>query len=70
MQRRRQRERLETEPPLEVYIAFAEGILLAKFEWFRLGGEASERQCAIFYAFAKRRFSISIMNIFILGVGL
>jgi hypothetical protein len=41
---RRQRETIEVEPPLDAYISSPEDILLAKLEWFRAGGEASDRQ--------------------------
>lgn len=41
---RRQRQTVETKPPVEAYIAAPEDILIAKLEWFRLGGETSDRQ--------------------------
>lgn len=42
--RRRQRETLGTKPALTVWVAAAEDILIAKLEWFRLGGGVSDRQ--------------------------
>jgi hypothetical protein len=41
---RRQQENVPTEPPVEAYVAQPEDIVLAKLEWFRLGGETSDRQ--------------------------
>ncbi len=41
---RRQREIVDGEPPVESYIAQSEDIVLAKLEWFRAGGETSDRQ--------------------------
>jgi hypothetical protein len=41
---RRQRHQLSEEPERYVYIATAEDIVLAKLEWYRMGGEASDRQ--------------------------
>jgi hypothetical protein len=41
---RRGREEVKSTPPISAYIASAEDILLAKLEWFRAGGQASERQ--------------------------
>lgn len=41
---RRQRATLGTKPPLTVWVAAPEDILIAKLEWFRLGGEVSDRQ--------------------------
>jgi hypothetical protein len=35
---------IATDPDREAYIASAEDIILAKLEWFRMGGELSERQ--------------------------
>ncbi len=35
---------LSTEPEQSAYVASAEDIILAKLEWYRLGGEVSERQ--------------------------
>lgn len=37
-------EQLGSPDPIDVRIASPEDILLAKLEWFRLGGESSERQ--------------------------
>ena len=42
--RRRQRATSGSKPPLTVGVAAPEDILLAKLEWFRLGGETSDRQ--------------------------
>jgi hypothetical protein len=42
--RRSRKEIIETEPAVEAFIAAAEDILLAKLEWFRMGGEVSDRQ--------------------------
>jgi hypothetical protein len=42
--RRRQREVVEVEPLVEAYLAAPDDILLTKLEWFRMGGETSERQ--------------------------
>jgi hypothetical protein len=42
--RRRQREVIEVQPLVEAYRAAPDDILLAKLEWFRMGGETSERQ--------------------------
>jgi hypothetical protein len=41
---RRERQSLSTEPERFVYVASAEDMILAKLEWYRLGGEVSERQ--------------------------
>ena len=41
---RRQKESVPTEPPVEAYVAQPEDIVLAKLEWFRAGGETSDRQ--------------------------
>ena len=41
---RRERQSLATEPERFAYIASAEDMILAKLEWYRLGGEVSERQ--------------------------
>ena len=42
--RRARRQKLADQPPLEGWVASPEDILLAKLEWYRLGGEVSERQ--------------------------
>ena len=41
---RRVFETLEIEPPVQAYVSTPEDIVLAKLEWFRLGGETSDRQ--------------------------
>lgn len=41
---RARRETLSTEPEIQAMVASAEDTLLAKLEWYRLGGEVSERQ--------------------------
>jgi len=41
---RRAKQALTTEPERSVYIASAEDIILAKLEWYRMGGEVSDRQ--------------------------
>ena len=41
---RTKRQILSQEPKAEAYIASAEDTLLAKLEWYRMGGEVSERQ--------------------------
>lgn len=41
---RRERQSLATEPERFAYVASAEDLILAKLEWYRLGGEVSERQ--------------------------
>lgn len=41
---RRQREIVDSEPPVETYLAQPEDVVLAKIEWFRAGGEISDRQ--------------------------
>ena len=41
---RAQRQVLSIEPPVEALVATAEDTLLAKLEWYRIGGEVSERQ--------------------------
>lgn len=41
---RAQRQTLSIEPRAEAWVATPEDTLLAKLEWFRLGGEVSERQ--------------------------
>ncbi len=41
---RREKQRIGTEPDQTAYIATAEDIILAKLDWYRLGGEVSERQ--------------------------
>lgn len=41
---RRSREILLDEPERTAWVTSAEDIILAKLEWFRLGGEVSERQ--------------------------
>jgi hypothetical protein len=35
---------LSEEPKRHAYVASAEDIVLAKLEWYRLGGETSDRQ--------------------------
>jgi hypothetical protein len=42
--RRRTRQVLSTEPERSAYVASAEDILLAKLEWYNLGGRVSDRQ--------------------------
>ncbi len=41
---RAQRQTLSIEPPAEAWVATSEDTLLAKLEWYRKGGEVSERQ--------------------------
>ena len=41
---RARRETLSKEPEAQAFVATAEDTLLAKLEWYRLGGEGSERQ--------------------------
>ena len=41
---RAQRQILSIDPPAEAWVATPEDTLLAKLEWYRLGGEVSERQ--------------------------
>ncbi len=41
---RTKRQVLSQEPKIEAYVASAEDTLLAKLEWYRMGGEVSERQ--------------------------
>lgn len=41
---RRQRQVIVAEPERTAWVATAEDTILAKLEWFRLGGEISERQ--------------------------
>ena len=41
---RAQRQTLSIEPPAEAFVATPEDTLLAKLEWYRIGGEVSERQ--------------------------
>lgn len=41
---RAQRQILSKEPLVEAYVATPEDTLLAKLDWFRMGGEVSERQ--------------------------
>jgi hypothetical protein len=41
---RRQLQQLNLEPERYAYVASAEDIILAKLEWYRMGGEVSERQ--------------------------
>jgi hypothetical protein len=41
---RRVRQTIWTDPEYAVYLASAEDNLLAKLEWYRLGGEVSDRQ--------------------------
>lgn len=41
---RRQLHLLSEEPERRAYVASAEDIVLAKLEWYRLGGEVSDRQ--------------------------
>ncbi len=42
--RRRARHVVVAEPELAIYVATAEDTILAKLEWYRLGGGVSERQ--------------------------
>ena len=42
--RRARRQILSVEPKIEAVVATAEDTLLAKLEWYRRGGEVSERQ--------------------------
>jgi hypothetical protein len=42
--KRRSLEVLSTEPERKAYVATAEDIVLAKLEWYRQGGEVSDRQ--------------------------
>lgn len=42
--KRAQRQILSIDPPAEALVATSEDTLLAKLEWYRLGGEVSERQ--------------------------
>lgn len=41
---RRERQSLATEPERFAYVASAEDMILAKLEWYRMGGDVSERQ--------------------------
>jgi len=41
---RARRELLSADPVVQAYVSTAEDTLLAKLEWFRIGGESSERQ--------------------------
>jgi hypothetical protein len=41
---RRIRQVISKEPEVSVYVCTAEDTILAKLEWYRLGGEVSERQ--------------------------
>ena len=41
---RRQLQVIANEPERKVYVTSAEDIILAKLEWYRLGGEISDRQ--------------------------
>jgi len=41
---RREKQVIGTDPDQMAYVASAEDIILAKLEWYRLGGEVSERQ--------------------------
>jgi hypothetical protein len=41
---RARRELLSSDPVVHAYVSTAEDTLLAKLEWFRMGGESSERQ--------------------------
>ncbi len=41
---RRERRQLSADPDSEVYVATAEDMVLVKLEWYRKGGEVSDRQ--------------------------
>jgi hypothetical protein len=41
---RRQRHAISADPEFFAYVAMAEDNILAKLEWYRMGGEASDRQ--------------------------
>lgn len=41
---RRQLQQLSLEPERYAYVASAEDVILAKLEWYRMGGEVSDRQ--------------------------
>lgn len=41
---RRVKQVISNDPPLNIYFASTEDTILAKLEWFRQGGEVSERQ--------------------------
>ena len=41
---RAERQVLSLEPPVEAFVSSAEDTLLAKLEWYRMGGEVSDRQ--------------------------
>lgn len=41
---RRERHQLSDDPERYAYVASAEDIVLAKLEWYRMGGETSDRQ--------------------------
>ena len=41
---RKQRMRVQAEPPAEVFVATAEDMVLQKLLWYRAGGEISDRQ--------------------------
>ncbi len=41
---RRRAQTVSTDPPRTAYVASAEDTVLAKLEWYRMGGERSERQ--------------------------
>jgi hypothetical protein len=41
---RRRKDIIKVDPAVEAFLASPEDILLAKLEWFRMGGEVSDRQ--------------------------
>lgn len=44
--RRHRRERVQAEPVADVFVKSAEDTVLRKLQWYRLGGEVSDRQWA------------------------
>jgi len=44
--RRHRRERVQVQPPYDLFVKTPEDTLLRKLQWYRLGGEVSDRQWA------------------------